>query len=358
MTLALKSFAISASYDERLELIGVISYLSGFNEYGNHYRNPHYFKDINDFFESVKKHPVTSKMQQLRKENGIGYDAPMSLALHLKKYNEQYKLSEDCNFLEERWNNINMDTVIALINDFYKESNFSKFYNDHQEYYQRNCIKHENIFYNKLNESWYTNFYGTSPEEKFEVYVCFTNGGQCYGIKFYEENNKPVASSIIGAIIDEEENVFYEKTPDSIVNLIVHEFNHSFINPLLDVNAPYYQSLKNIGPHLAYYGAAISRFQPYKTWETISNESLVRAVVLNYLIDNNHSKQELQSAIDREVMSGFVWVPMLAIKLEEYKNQRDKYPTLRDFYPEIVKFYHELTQPQIKAITSLINQAQ
>lgn len=357
MALTLNSFAINFSSDERLELISIICSMSGFKEYSNNQQCPDYYADVYEYFEPVKNHPITDKMRQLRSSHGIGYDAPMSLAVNIKKDNDNFKLTTNKSVLEKRWQNVDMDTVMFLINDFYKVSGFKKFYDSHRDFYKKYCSEYDRIISANFNESWYSDFYGNPPEEKFSIYLCFMNGGQCYGPNTLSENGHLMPNSIIGLVLDKNGGLYFENKPGILLSIIVHEFNHSFVNPLADQNTEYYKDLETAGQKLFNLESAVMQITAYKNWETIVNESLVRAAVLNYLIDNNCTKEELQNAISLDLQQGFVWVPILAVKLKEYKTQRDKYHCLKDFYPEIIKFYNDYTSPATDAIHNLLNQA-
>lgn len=46
--------------------------------------NELYVQDIEKYFAPVKSDPFLSTLKNIRNENGIGYDAVMSMAVHLK----------------------------------------------------------------------------------------------------------------------------------------------------------------------------------------------------------------------------------------------------------------------------------
>ena len=67
------------------------------------------------------------------------------------------------------------------------------------------------------------------------------------------------------------------------------------------------------------------------------NESVVRAAVIIYMLDNGYSAEQLQQEIFDQVCRDFRWMPELVTALRHYVAHRDQYPTLNDYYPEIAR---------------------
>lgn len=78
--------------------------------------------------------------------------------------------------------------------------------------------------------------------------------------------------------------------------------------------------------------------QAYSSWETIINESIVRAAVLVYMKENNFSQIEIDNEMKEQISRSFIWTPDLVKLLEEYQASRKQYPDLEAFYPRIVSF--------------------
>jgi hypothetical protein len=65
--------------DPRVELMSVLFRLAGHNEY-NQCRVPDYDKALDRYFSTYRNHEAV----QLARELQLGFDAPMSLAVHVK----------------------------------------------------------------------------------------------------------------------------------------------------------------------------------------------------------------------------------------------------------------------------------
>ena len=74
--------ALSARVDERVELLSIVFRLAGNGEYRMD-RLPGYSGDIDRYFAPYKSHPVVQMAQALAKENGVGFDAVMAMAIYV-----------------------------------------------------------------------------------------------------------------------------------------------------------------------------------------------------------------------------------------------------------------------------------
>ena len=94
--------------------------------------------------------------------------------------------------------------------------------------------------------------------------------------------------------------------------------------------------------------------QNYNSWQTILNESIVRAAVINYMMENGFDNQHVQREMLDQVVRDFRWMPELVSALRNYIGSRSQYPTLNDFYPEIARTLNEyLKKEQDRILKSL-----
>lgn len=221
---------VEAQFDERIELMSVICHLAGFGEY-NMNLGGKYIAEIDSFFAGVKNHPVIEMMDSLRQYNGISFDSPMAFAVNLQKEGNQFTLINDTIVPERRWNGVDFQKVTKNISDFYIASNFSKFFDSHKPFYQEMCEIFNSNVISKFNQKWYEQFYGTEPTENFEVIIGFVNGGGNYGPSRQLPGKPRDVYAIMGYALDENGESYYCSDPQSYLSTLVHEFNHSFVNP-------------------------------------------------------------------------------------------------------------------------------
>lgn len=91
--------------------------------------------------------------------------------------------------------------------------------------------------------------------------------------------------------------------------------------------------------------------QAYSSWETIINESIVRAAVLVYMKENNFSQIEIDNEMKEQISRSFIWTPDLVKLLEEYQASRKQYPDLEAFYPRIVSFFQNTAKDMDKVLS-------
>lgn len=343
---------IRAQYDERIELMSVICHLAEFDEY-NMNLGGMYIAEVDSFFANVKNHPVVELMDSLRQNNGISFDSPMAFAVNLQKDGNQFSLVCDTLVPERRWNGVDLQMVTENISDFYTTSNFGKFFDSHKPFYKEICEVFNSNVISKFNQNWYEQFYGTEPKEQFEVIIGFVNGGANYGPSRQLPGKPRDVFAIMGYALDENGESYYSSEPQNYLTTLVHEFNHSFVNPLAD--DPRFKSRMRQPAETMYrLSLQVMRNSAYASWANLVNESIVRAAVIRYLIDNNTQIDDVRKSVIDEMSVGFYWTPELVKCLSKYSENRDKYPTLADYYPVIIEFFDEYTQKREAAIDDAV----
>lgn len=353
MLVAVSADAMSPKASESIELMGILCNISGFEEY-NHGYGREYCDDVAEWFSPYKGHRAVAMMQRLQEEKGVGYDAPMSLALYLRPLPDggvEYIGGEHS--LEERFEGVDIAAVAEAVSDFAKESRFKEFFDNHRPFYDEVCSDFVESVMPGFNEKWYGEFYGTEADEKFDVAVGFLNGGNNYGVKRSLPGQTTEVFAVMGYVKRASDGLTsYAAQPDIYLNILVHEFNHSFINHLIAEGTAYRRDLQPAGEGLFEMCSQIMGWQAYGDWATVINESLVRAAVICYLLDNDSPADTVREAVLDEMRVGFVWMPELVAKLREYENHRDLYPTFASFYPQIIDFFESYVASRRTAIAA------
>lgn len=118
--------------------------------------------------------------------------------------------------------------------------------------------------------------------------------------------------------------------------LVWHEFGHSFVNPLI---AGRRDQLRNT---LRCFVPLAEQMEKtgYPTWDSCVNEHLIRAITAR-LLCRVVGEEAGQQAVQEELSRGFVYVPALCRRLEEYEHQRAAYPNLAAFLPQLLAVFEE-----------------
>ena len=346
--------AVKAYYDERIELMSIICHLAGFQEYNMNVGGD-YITDIDNYFADVRNHPAVEMMDSLRRVNGISFDSPMAFAVNLKKAGNSFVLVNDSVAPERRWKGVDLKMATATISDFYNKSNFANFFERHKPFYEKVCSLFDSNVISKFNQSWYEQFYGVPPTDSFEVILGFTNGGGNYGPSRQLPGGPRDVYAIIGYALDDKGEPYYVSEPEMYLNTLVHEFNHSFVNPLAD-NPSFAPKMRLAGDAMLSYSRKVMRKNAYSTWQNLVNESIVRAAVIIYLMDNEVPQDKIRQSVIDEMSVGFYWTPVLVKSLQYYAQHRDKYPSIDLYYNEISDFFNNYANSNSEKIDAIFKE--
>ena len=318
--------------DKRVELLSTVAHVAGYEEYNMNFFNL-YMDRIDNYFASYKDHDLIRFMKKIRNDNGIGYDAVMAMAVHLDE-NLNPRKEFTAGIPESRWVDSTGYEFVCLLKQFYKDTDYDKFFRDNQDLYNDASQRFLPVF-DHLDLKWYSSFYGKEPTEKFIVINGLVNGGSNYGVSFSPTAGKKEVYAIMGAW-----SMDSVGKPTFAINeyfpTLLHEFNHSFVNYLTDNNPGLFEEngiriFDVIGDDM--------KSQAYSNWLTVLNEALVRAAVIKYMKDHNFDAKQIEGETHHQISRGFFWIEGLVAELENYDKQRDIYPTLESYLPNLAKAY-------------------
>lgn len=340
-----KAQSIIPQVNENVELMSILSRMAGFPEY-NMDMAGQYIKDMDNYFKDNTEHQAVHYMKELRNKYGISYDAVMSMAVHLDNRNGTLSLiEEDIPTLEKRWKNVDKDEFLSYLNNFYKDTKFNEFIRSHKDLYEKGLKSYQDNVINHFDIDWYSDFYGNEPQETFSVIIGFCNGGGNYGVNRQITGKMKEVFAIVGYYVDKKETPMYNK---EYLPTLIHEFNHSFINHYLDENKYpiYVKQLEPAATNLFISSHWSMSKQAYGNWKTMINESLVRAAVICYMLDNEYEPEEIRNVLLEQVQRNFRWMPELVSLLRKYEKKQSKYGNFEKFYPNIIKFFKEYSQKE------------
>lgn len=184
--------------------------------------------------------------------------------------------------------------------------------------------------------SWLQAFYGRAPEA-YSITLGLLNGTCNYGSRVtFPDGGQEFVSMLGGRDPDGDGYPVYSR--DRFVPTIVHEFNHSFVNPLVDRNR---EALRPAAEPLFSVLEGPLRRWGYNHWYVMLYEYLVRASTLRYL-DTVEGTGAAMIHARQDVRAGFVGVVELADLLRDYEEDRTAFPTLDAFVPRLVEFFRNL----------------
>lgn len=342
--LCAKAQSVIPQVNENVELMSILSRMAGFTEYHMDMAG-RYIKDMDSYFKDNTDHPAVLYMKDLRNSNGISYDAVMSMAVHLKNKDGVLSLiEEDTPNLDDRWKDVDKDKFLSYLNNFYNDTKFNEFFKAHNDIYEKGIKSFQDNVTSSFNADWYSKFYGNEPQENYTIIIGFCNGGGNYGVTRQLKGRKKDIFAVVGYFVNEEDIPMYN---NRFLPTLIHEFNHSFINHYLDENK-YPEHVKQLeaAANALYMNSLMSMSQQaYGSWQTMINESLVRAAVI-YMLDNDFEKEDIRNVLLEQVQRNFRWMPELVTLLRKYEKKQSKYGNFENFYPNVISFFKEYAQKE------------
>lgn len=300
-------------------------------------------------FQKYKGHEAVKKLAALIGRTGI--DGPVGLILHyseLPMISIRYQLDDNIlkSFSETgdaQQGQSEIHEFIVAFKDFYIQADVDAFLAKHQAYYQRaiedvkknlppdHFIPTLERYYGQQNRAYFLN---PSP-------VLFPGFG--FG-KRIDTDEGLVVFNTFGPFRSDPANPsqlpYHFDRADRIRDLSVHEFGHSFVNPITEL--PENRALIEQYAHLFEPLKAQMARQGYGNWWICVTEHLVRLGEIRIAL----ALQDPQTADKlRHTFTGqrnFVYLPQLESKIIEYEAKRDAYSSFGDFFPRLMEAFSEM----------------
>lgn len=326
---------VMVTVDPRVELMSIIFRLAGNPEY-NQGKVPSYVQNVDKHFGPFRDHAVVSLARKLRQTRGVSYDAVMEMAVHVTdavSLREKIPFSPRPPSLDSRWTPETAREFLDLARKFVVETKFDEFLERHKALYETGIQRMRKLLDKEAHLEWFDGFFGPRQDADFHLVLGLLNGGGSYGVHFTDPNGREELYSILGVW-----TVDFQGQPTfgrGVVPTIVHEFTHSYTNPLVDRFA---DQLQRPGEILFPYVSDAMQRQAYSGWRTLMYESLNRACGLRYALATGGPAAMLKASL-YESSRGFYWVGELADVLGEYEKEPRQYANLAEFFPRVVAFF-------------------
>jgi Domain of unknown function (DUF4932)/Bacterial Ig-like domain len=338
--------------DPRIELMSIIFRLAGNREY-NMAELPRYAKAVDAHFKPFADHEAVQLAKRLRQEHGISYNAPMSMAIHIldiESLGERIAFDPRPESFERRWSTETGREFLAAAKRFVDDSGFSEFLAAQSEFYRLAEARMGALLEDKKIISWCEEYFGARPGARFVIDLGLLNGPGSYGVHFTKPGQPDELHSIIGVweVDDAGDPVFDEK----VLSTIVHEFIHSFVNPIIDAHA---DELTAAGEVIYPYVEKEMSQQAYGSWRIMIYETLVRGCTVQWL-RGAYGLEAAEKQLKWDTSKSFIWMEAFDALLADYRLDRKKYPTFDLFMPRVIAFFDALA-PTMDGRMAAINKA-
>lgn len=167
---------------------------------------------------------------------------------------------------------------LELARAFAIDAEFARFMRDNRAIVDSTETRLRKLVDDVVDLEWFGRFWGTAPASDVVLVPGLLNGRASYGVDFERPDGRGELYAITG--VTEVDAAGVPTFDASFARTVVHEFNHSFANPLVD---RYRTELEEVGKDLYASVADVMRAQAYGSWESMMFESLVRAAVVRYV---------------------------------------------------------------------------
>jgi hypothetical protein len=330
-----------AAVDSRVELMSILFRLAGNSEY-QQCRIPAYDKAIERYFGRQRNHEAI----QLARSLGIGFDAPMKLAVHVRDADslaERVPLDRPNVHLYQTWNAGKARDFLTSARKFAADAKFQEFARSQQTLYAATNERLQGFLRDQADLGWPARFFGGQPPATFVIVPGLANAAS-YAVRVTDESGAQEIYSIAG--VTKVDSAGIPVFDADWRTTMVHEVAHVYVSPVLAKFAA--QMEKPAGKLYAEVAPAMRR-QSYANWRMLLYESISRAATIEYVMEHDGAAAA-QLAIRRENAHSFFWMSGLVNLLETYRKDRQQYPTFEAFMPRVVEYFAALP-PRMERLT-------
>ncbi len=327
---------IEITVNPTIELFSLMHHLAGDKQY-NENLIPGYIKKVENHFKHWKNHPAINFAKECNTLYQINGDAPMALAVYIgqpPQLEPKINLSALPNDFDPRWDSTLISNYLNHARKFAVESEFMKFHMNQNVFHNQSIENLKEMLFKENIIEWFFTFFGYYPDN-FKINIALLNGSCNYGYKIEKPDGNIESVCLLGARDPKWINGTPTYNKKWFLPVIIHEFCHSYINPLI-ISKP--EEFKAIGDAILKSHYEAMRKNGYDVWNVVLNEYLVRACTIKFLKENG-AIEEVERNMKIDKMNGFVEIEGLVQLLEEYENNRNEYPDIESFLPEIIKYF-------------------
>jgi len=330
---AARAQAWRAGIDSRVELMSILFRLAGNQEY-RQCRVPAYDQAIEKYFAPFRNHDAV----QLAHSLAIGFDAPMKLAVNLgdvDSLNELIPLDRPLLYGGRARD------FLSGARKFVSETNFQAFLQSQQPLFAATDARLQAFIRDQADLGWFAGFFGPPSPARLTIVPGMANGAPSYAARFVDASAAQEIYAIPGV----------SKVDPYGIPVFDSDWRMVMVHELAEVYASgaagkYASQMQAPASRVYQAVAAAMQSQSYGNWRIMVNQSLARAVAIEYVIAHD-GPDAARAAVWKENAKSFFWMGGLVDLLETYSKDRQQYPTFESFMPRVVEFFND-TAPTIQ----------
>ncbi len=321
---------VTVQVDPRIELLSAVQYLSDYDKTHNLITRERFSYKSVDFYGAFSPFKDYEAVRFFNREmkRGFSYDAPPTACLFIE---QDFSLSADyegSDFAKNRMR-ADMDQFREGLRQFYLDTGFETFWNDHKDFYGRVVDAYVEGFPPGDLVGALEEYYGKSMAGyTITLAPLFHPGGYGPGLERLDGTH---IYAFVGPYGVEEDRPVFGGTAE-VRELIYHEFGHSFISIFGEDNPVVADCLSRSETLMEPIRKQMEK-QAYDSWPNVCEELILRAAVINML--REAGADNVETLLQNEENKGFVYIRTVVDALAEYRKNRDVYPVFDDFVPVI-----------------------
>ncbi|TJY38075.1 DUF4932 domain-containing protein [Pontimicrobium aquaticum] len=292
-------------------------------------------------FKEYKNHEAIKLIDTLVSK-GFWFDAMVEVMLKsspLPKAELIYEI--DKSTLDRLSNNKSESTslikeFIAAMNEFYLDANMSEYFKENADYFKAVNQEVSNNLPNEQFIATMEDYYGKQNDS----YTLIPSPTLYHTMGFGKRINADIGYkvfNVFGPLIVTKDSLdfgFGFDDSKEIDELTVHEFGHSFINPILDLakNTEIIDKYKYLFDPIK----KEMQNQGYGSWRSCVAEHFVRLgeIRISYAMRDSARAEKLRDEYVNK--RKFIYIPHLEKSIEEYETNRNLYKSIDDYIPSLL----------------------
>jgi hypothetical protein len=349
----------SISVDPRIELYAVVLTLGDFRGLRNEQGviearvvtdfDFSYKREVERRFSRFKGHQAVKLYAGMATNGLFRFGHPPSVMLHLSDPPLlEEKIPVDELLIKMAGSRAKLDEFVQAMRNFAVDAEFMDFYGGHEPAYAQLAIGYrKNMEWDYVKDL--EGYYGYRQDAYHLILApLFHPGG--FGPRIKTPEGSYQAYAIVGpkGVAEDQPNF---GAGDSMRRLCWHEFSHSFVNHLTDMNLDRLRGPVGTLESRNLPAQVIEQIKTFGLWDVHladqASEYVVRAVTTR-LTAIRLGQEKANEALELEKKEGFSHLDAFCACLEQYEKQRAKYPTLKDYFPQIVAAFEKLAGPGLR----------
>lgn len=342
------SFAQSkGGVDERFELTSIVFRLTDDIAFV-HSTPANYIADIDEYFSPYKNHELIEFVKKTMYSKSIlDISLPVELASDIKITSDSIMWTNDWTPLfvqhdtlpvKRIWTRSEREEYLCLLNKFYKDTHFHKFYSSHADFYAAIESAFDSII-SKIDTSWFLNFFGI-PYQMDNIWLVPANGYHNFAIHRSDRNFCKYNNCALGGVlIDSIGNPYLHK---NVFMVLIHEICHNYSNPMC---AKYDTMFADICDTLFFKVSDKLKKSYYSLPSAILYEGTNRLCEFSYYVSQNiYNDIEIKEKIRTQIYDGFIWFEDMLRYMNVFYANREKYITFETFIPQLKLFLEQVVE--------------